>query len=78
MNLTGVPAHCWLLWLLYVCSILNVTASPVLGGLTPIQALIGQVPGISHFLHFSFCKPVYYKVDENEPNHKFPSHSNEK
>ena len=54
MNLTGAPAHCWLLCLLYVCSLLNVTASPTLGGLTPIQALTGQVLDISHFLQFSF------------------------
>ena len=26
INLTGVPAHCWLLCLAYVCSLLNVTA----------------------------------------------------
>ena len=78
MNLTEVPAHCWLLCLLYVCSLLNVTASPALGGLTPIQALTGQVPDISNFLHFSFWKPVFYKVDENEPDYRFPSQSNEK
>ena len=63
---------------MYVCSLLNVTASPALGGLTPIQALTGQVPDISHFLHVSFCEPVYYKVDENEPDHRFPSQSNQK
>ena len=68
MNLTGAPAHCWLLCLLYVCSLLTVTSSPALGGLTPIQALNGQVPDISHFLHFSFWEPVYYKVDGNEPD----------
>ena len=49
-----------------------------LGGLTPLQALTGQVPGISQFLHFSFWEPVYYKVDENEPDHRFSSQSNEK
>ena len=54
MNLTGAPAHCWLLSFVFVCSCLNVTASPVLGGLTPIQALTIQVPDISHFLHFLF------------------------
>ena len=43
MNVTEAPAHCWLLFLLYVCRYLNVTASPALGGLTPIQALTGQV-----------------------------------
>ena len=52
MNLTGAPAHCWLLCMLYVCNLLNATASPALGGLTPLQALTGQVPDISHFLHF--------------------------
>ena len=78
MNLTRALAHCWLLCLLYVCSLLNVTASPALGDLTPLQALTGQVPDISHFLHFSFWEPVYYKVDENEPDHRFLSQSYEK
>ena len=78
MNLTGAPAHCWLLCLVYVCALLNVMASPALNRITPIQALTGQVPDISHFLHFSFSEPVYYKVDENEPDHKFPSQCNEK
>ena len=78
MNLTGVPAHCWLLCMLYVCHLLNATASPALGGLTPLQALTGQVPDISYFLHFSFWEPIYYKVDESEPDHRFPSQSNEK
>ena len=54
MNLTGAPVHCWLLCLLYVCNLLNVTASTALGGLTPIQALTGQVPDISRFLLFLF------------------------
>ena len=61
MNLTGAPDHCWLLCMLYVCNLLNATASPALGGLTPLQALTGQVPDISHFLHFSFWGPIYYK-----------------
>ena len=78
MNLTRAPVHCWLLCLVYVWSLLNVTVSPVLGHLTPIQVLTGHVPDISHFLHFSFWEPVYYEVDENESDHKFPSHSNEK
>ena len=57
MNLTGAPAHCWLLCMLYLCSLLNATASPALGGLTPLQALTGQVPDISHFLHFFILGP---------------------
>ena len=78
MNLTGAPAHCWLLCLVYFCSLLNITASHALDGITPVQALTGQVPDITHFLHFSFWEPVYYKVDENEPDHRFHSQSNEK
>ena len=78
MNLAGVPAHSWLLCLAYVCSLINITASPALNVVTPMQAFTGQVPDISHFLHFSFWEPVYYKVDENEPDHRFPSQSNEK
>ena len=52
MNLKGAPAHCWLLCMLYICHLLNATASPALGGLTPLQALTGQVPDISHFYIF--------------------------
>ena len=44
MNLTGAPAHCWLLCLVYVCALLKVMASPALNRITPIQALTGQVP----------------------------------
>ena len=43
-----------------------------------MQALTGQVPDICHLLYFSSCEPVYFKVDEIEPNHRFPFHSNEK
>ena len=57
---------------------LNITASPALDGISPLQALTGQVPDISHFLHFSFWEPVYYNVDENKSDHRFPSQSNEK
>ena len=60
------------------CALLNVTASPALDDIISIQAHTGHAPDISHFLHISFCEPVYYKVDENEPDHKFPSQSNEK
>ena len=78
MNLTGAPAHCWVLCLVYVCSLLNVAASPALDGITTLQALTGQLPDINHFLHFSFWEPVYYMVDENESDHRFPSQHNEK
>ena len=66
MNLTGAPALCWLLCMPYVCNLLNATASPALGGLTPLQALTGQVPDISHFLLFSFCNLSIKKSQSNE------------
>ena len=57
MNLTGASAHCWLLCLLYLqpseCYSITSPWRP-----HPIQALTGQVPDISHFLHFSFWEPV--------------------
>ena len=49
MNFTGAPAHCWLLYCVFVCALLNVTASSSLDGITPIHALTGQVIDISHF-----------------------------
>ena len=59
-------------------SLLNAMASPTLDGIIPLQALTGQILDISHFFHFSFWEPVYYKVDENESDHRFHSQSNEK
>ena len=50
MNLTGAPAHCWLLCMIYVCSLLNVTASSAIDGITPIQALTSVI-----FYIFSFA-----------------------
>ena len=35
-------------------------------------------PDIRHFLHFSFWESVFYKVEEKEPDHKYPSQSNER
>ena len=61
MNLTEAPANFWLLCLVYVCSLLNVTASPALDEIIPLQVLSGQVCDTSHFLHFSFWEPVSYK-----------------
>ena len=49
-----LPTSCFLLCMTYTCHLLNVTASPTLGGITPIQALTGQVPDISFLLHFTF------------------------
>jgi Reverse transcriptase (RNA-dependent DNA polymerase) len=73
MNLSGAPANTWLLALIYVCLLLNHLASAALGWKSPLQALTGQRPDISKFLHFSFFEPVYYHSYSNS----FPSESNE-
>ena len=62
----------------YACQSLNVTASPALGSITHLQALTDQVPDHSFLLHFTFKEPVYFKVDQSEPDSHFPSNSNEK
>ena len=61
-----------------VCVILNYMASPALGGICSIQALNGQTPDVSFLQYFSFFEPVYYQVDDNEPDYTVPSASNEK
>ena len=78
MNTSGCPASCWLLCLQYTCVVLNHLASPTLQGICPVQALEGTTPDISFLLLFSFYEPVYYRIDSSEPDHNFPSSSNEK
>ena len=62
----------------YTCHLLNVTASPSLGGITLLQALTAQVPDISFLLLFTSWESIYYKADQSEPDSHFQSHSNEK
>jgi hypothetical protein len=45
---------------MYVCLLLNHIAKSALGWKTHMQALTGQNPDISKFLHFSLYEPVYY------------------
>ena len=78
MNTSGCPAFCWLLCLQYICVVLNHLASPTLQGICLVQALEGTTPDVSFMLHFSFYKPVYYRIDSSEPDLNFSSSSNEK
>ena len=78
MNTSGSPACCWLLFLQYICVVLNHWTSPTLQGISPVQALAGTTPDISFMLHFSFYEPVYYRIDSSEPDFHFPSSSNGK
>ena len=78
MNTSGSPACCWLLFLQYIWVVLNDLASPTLQGICPAQALAETTPDISFMLHFSFYRPVYYRIDSSEPDYHFPSSSNGK
>ena len=74
LNRTGMPVFMWLLALLYVCLILNHTATESLGWHTPTEVLTGSMPDISSLILFQFWEPVYYKLDDSA----FPSESTEK
>ena len=73
MNRTGVPAHCWLLTLQYVCYILNHISTSSLGGQVPLQILYGVTPDISIMLLYSFNQSVFHATHEQH----FPSDSEE-
>jgi hypothetical protein len=73
MDRTGSPAYTWLLALMYVCFVLNFTASAALNWRTPSEMLTGSTPDISPLLRFTWWEPVYYKLDDSD----FPSESRE-
>jgi hypothetical protein len=73
LDLSGAPAHAWLLALTYVCCLLNHLASAALAWKPPLRVLSGQTPDISKCMHFSFFEPIYYHAYSNT----FPSSSNE-
>jgi hypothetical protein len=64
LDRTGAPAHSWLLAMLYVCYILNHTASATLDWQTPLCALTGDTTDISAMLRFTFWEPVYYATGD--------------
>jgi len=76
LNMSGAPASCWLLALVFVIVLLNHLASPALGGQTPLCTLTGQTTDISHLLCYQFYQKIYYKIEDSAK--QFPSHSNEK
>ena len=73
LDRTGSPGYLWLLCLMYVCFLLNHTASAALAYATPLQRATGSTPDISPLLRFTWYEPVYYKVDDSA----FPSESRE-
>jgi hypothetical protein len=64
MDRTGAPAKTWLLALLYVCFLLNFTASASLKWQTPMTILTGSTSDSSALLRFAWWDPVYYKADD--------------
>jgi hypothetical protein len=71
---TGSPSYLWLLCLMYVCFLLNITSSKDLNGSLPIKVLTGSMNDISPLLNFRWYKPIYYyMVDDSN----FPSDSGE-
>ena len=79
MDRTGSPPSTWLLCLMWVTFIMNHLAHPNLGGQTPLQRLTGSTPDISIIACFHWWEPVYYAVDDDDPEGpSFPSRSKEK
>jgi hypothetical protein len=74
MDRTGSPPQTWLLALMYVCFVLNFTASASLNWRTPMEILTGSPPDISPLLSFRWWEPVYFKLDDAS----FPSNSRER
>ena len=73
MERSESPAYCWLLELLYVCFILNHTATTKLKWRTPLKRLTGTTTNISPILRSYGLQTVYYKIDDSY----FPSDTRE-
>jgi hypothetical protein len=72
LDRSGSPAYTWLLCLMYVTILLNLTYNWTIGGI-PLQIAEGTTQDISPLLRFYWWEPVYYKVDDAS----FPSDSRE-
>jgi hypothetical protein len=65
MNLSGAPAHCWLLCMKYTCFVMNRMALRSLKWRTPHEILHGETPDISMIYRFKFYDRIYYKRMES-------------
>jgi hypothetical protein len=72
LDRSGSPAYTWLLCLMYVAVLLNLTFNWTLGGI-PLQCAEGSTQDISPLLRFYWWEPVYFKLDDAP----FPSTSRE-
>ena len=57
---SGAPANCWILCMIYVCSILNHIGYGALNGSIPLLFLFGTTHDISIMILYTFCQPVFY------------------
>jgi hypothetical protein len=73
MDRTGSPAYTWLLALLYICFILNFTASASLQFQTPMTRMTGSTSDSSIITRFTWYKPILFNANETA----FPSNSRE-
>ena len=74
LNRTGAPARCWLLYMSYVCYLLNHISCEFLKGQIPLTKLYGVTPDISLLMMYTSYQSVYYASH----NQSFPSTSEEK
>jgi hypothetical protein len=72
LDRSGLHAHTWLLCLMHVAVLLNLTYNWTLSGI-PLQCAKGSTQDISPLLRFYWWEPVYFKVDDA----LFPSTSRE-
>ena len=68
LNHSGAPDECWLLALQYIAFSTNHVAIERLGWRCPIEWLLGSTPDISVLLRFIFYEPVYYAINDDEPD----------
>ena len=64
MDRSGSPPYTWLLALLYVCFVFNITATPSLGWNCPLNVLTGTTHDCSPLLRFRWWQLVEYKEDD--------------
>ena len=74
MNRSGAPANCWLLYMIYVCYILNHFACGALNGSIPLLVLYGITPDNSILLLYTFSNLFFYATHDQH----FPSESEER
>jgi hypothetical protein len=63
LDRSGSPGYTWLLCLMYVAVLVNLTYNWTIGGI-PLQCAEGSTQDINPLLQFYWWEPVYFKVDD--------------